>query len=76
VWRQRTGIRLWQAGYYDYVLRDEDSVPSVVKYIVGNPVRARLVTDVSHYPYTGSVRYRFNELLDSVADWRPRKRAS
>ena len=31
MWRQSTGNRLWQTGYYDYVVRNEDSVPSIVK---------------------------------------------
>ena len=74
VWKQRTGGRLWQTGYYDHVLRDEDSIPSIVKYIVANPVRARLVSDVGQYPYAGSSRYRIEELLDGVADWQPGRR--
>ena len=74
MWRQSTGNRLWQTGYYDYVVRDEDSVPSIVKYIIGNPVRARLVDDASQYPYTGSTRYRFEELAEGVADWQPKHR--
>jgi putative transposase len=71
VWTQRTGRTLWQVGYYDYVLREDDLVTSIVKYIIGNPVRAGLVSDVSHYPHTGSSRYALEELADSVADWRP-----
>jgi len=74
-WKRRTGQRLWQSGFYDHVLRDEDSVPSIVKYIIGNPVRARLVADASLYPHTGSSRYRFDELAEGVADWRPPRRA-
>jgi len=74
MWRQSTGNRLWQTGYYDYVVRNEDSVPSIVKYIIGNPVRARLVDDASQYPYTGSTRYRFEELAEGVADWQPKHR--
>ena len=73
-WKQTTGNRLWQSGYYDYVVRDEDSIPSIVKYIIGNPVRARLVGDASHYPHTGSTRYRFEELAEGVADWKPKPR--
>jgi REP element-mobilizing transposase RayT len=71
-WKQRTGQQLWQSGFYDYVLRDEDSVPAIVKYIIGNPVRAGLVSDAAQYPYTGSSRYDFYELADVALDWRPR----
>lgn len=37
-WKQRTGCRLWQEGFYDYVLRQFDSVPGIAKYIVDNPI--------------------------------------
>jgi REP-associated tyrosine transposase len=74
IWKQTTGNRLGQSGYYDYVVRDEDSIPSIVKYIVGNPVRARLVDDASQYPYTGSTRYRFEELAEGIADWQSKHR--
>jgi len=70
-WKRRFGQRLWQSGYYDYVLRDEDSVPAIVKYIIGNPVRAGIVADASQYPFTGSSRYRLEDLADGVMDWRP-----
>ena len=72
-WKRRCGRRLWQSGYYDYVLRDEDSVPAIVKYIIGNPVRACMVVDAGQYPYAGSSRYRFEELADGVMEWTPRR---
>ena len=73
-WKQRHGRRLWQSGFYDYVLREDDSVPSIVKYIIGNPVRAGLVKDASLYPYSGSSRYRLDDLAEGVMDWSPRRR--
>ena len=59
VLRQRTcreykslcGRNLWQDGYYEHVLRDEETTPSVVAYIVGNPVRSGLVQTPGEYPY-------------------------
>jgi hypothetical protein len=53
------------------VLRDEDAVPGVVRYLVGNPVRAGLIDDAGRYPHSGSSRYRMADLLDVVEDWRP-----
>src|SRR5678810_653880 len=41
-WKRRTGQRLWQEGFYDHVLREEESVRSVVRYILDNPIRAGL----------------------------------
>ena len=72
-WKRRCRGSLWQSGYYDHVLRDEDSVPAIVKYVVGNPVRAGIVADASQYPHAGSSRFRFEELADVAMDWRPRR---
>ena len=44
--------RLWQDGYFEHVLRDEETTPAVVAYIVANPVRAGLVECVDDYPFT------------------------
>jgi putative transposase len=52
-YRQRTGEYLWQPGYWDRVLRDEDDVLEAVRYIVANPLRAGLVTDLTKYPWVG-----------------------
>ena len=43
--------RLWQDGYYEHLLRDEETTPSVVAYIIGNPVRSHLVEDPAQYPF-------------------------
>jgi putative transposase len=57
-YRQRTGARLWQEGYWDHVLRDTEDVGDVVRYILGNPVRAGLVTGIDGYRWMGSVYSR------------------
>jgi REP element-mobilizing transposase RayT len=59
--RERAG-RLWQSGYYDRVLRDDEATVIVVRYILDNPVRAGLVMKFSDYPYSGSDRYSLQEL--------------
>ena len=64
--KQRTGQRLWQDGYYEHVLRDEERTEDVVFYIIANPVRKGLVTDVMDYPYWGSSLYGREELLHSI----------
>ena len=51
VYRRMTGRRLWQAGYYEHVLRDEEDTREVVAYITWNPVRERLVERPEDYPY-------------------------
>ena len=62
-WSRRTGARLWQKGYWDRVLRDDDDPLSYARYVVENPVRAKLVTDVRNYPWVGSDRYTLDEIL-------------
>ena len=68
--RASNGTRLWQEGYYDHVLRDEDATIDVARYIILNPVRAGLCTDASSYPLLCSTRYTMAELL-AAADWYP-----
>lgn len=70
-WSRRSRSRLWQEGFYDYVLRDYDSVPGVMRYIVDNPVRRGLSSPESPYPFVGSSGYARAELDKSSATWRP-----
>ncbi|MDP3716671.1 MAG: transposase [Acidobacteriota bacterium] len=69
--RRRTGQYLWQEGYWDYTLRDDDSVIGIAAYVVANPVRAGLVRSPEQYPYLGSSRYSLTELMAAVQQ-RPR----
>jgi len=58
-WKQRTAfvfrsVRcecLWQPGFFDRVLREQESSRVVARYIVENPVRAGLATVANQYPY-------------------------
>lgn len=43
--------KLWQKGYYDHLIRDENDLINQARYIVANPLRAKLVTTVANYPY-------------------------
>ena len=70
-WRQRTGQRLWQEGYWDYTLRNDDGIREIASYIVWNPVRANLVSKPEEYPLVGSARYTVEELA-AVTPTRPR----
>ncbi len=78
MFRQRTGYahrqmhenRLWQDGYYDHILREEEITLVVARYIVANPVRGGLCEDVRRYPFVGSSRYSIDELAAAVM-WQP-----
>jgi putative transposase len=60
--KQRTNHQLWEEGYWDYTLRDEESVAGIASYIVWNPVEAKLVARPDLYPYTGSEHASIAEL--------------
>jgi len=49
---QSTGrkINLWQKGFYDQALRQEDDLVKMARYVVANPLRAGLVEKLSDYP--------------------------
>ena len=50
---QRAGISgsLWQAGYYDHQLRDQEDLLMQTRYVLGNPIRKNLVTRIEDYPW-------------------------
>ncbi len=52
----RIGSAIWQAGYHDHAVRQEDSLPDIARYIVANPVRAGLVHRIGLYPHWDAVR--------------------
>jgi putative transposase len=64
--KQRTGRPLWQPSYHDHVLRDEEVLLKVVRYVLDNPVRAGLVTSPRDYPFLGSDVYPLDWLLEAV----------
>ncbi len=41
---------LWQPGYYDHLIRDDENLQDAARYIVANPVRGGLVKRVGDYP--------------------------
>ena len=45
--------RLWQKSYYDHIMRSSEDVHETAKYILNNPVRKNMVTEISEYPFSG-----------------------
>ena len=45
---------LWQGGYYEHVIRGDETTSKVARYVLDNPVRAGLANDPEGYPYSGS----------------------
>ncbi len=42
---------VWQRGYHDHTLRDDEDYSVRIRYLLDNPVRAGLVERVDDYPY-------------------------
>ena len=47
--------QLWQQGFHDRALRKADDLKAVARYIIANPLRAGLVTQVGDYPMWDAV---------------------
>ena len=65
--RKKNGAPLWQPGYYERILRDDEETLAVVRYIWENPVRAGLAKQLGEYPYCGSDRYQLSDVIEA---WR------
>jgi len=66
------GRRLWQRYSFEHVLRNEDAAVSVARYILENPLRARLVERVDEYRFSGSDVYTVEQIMEAVQlarDW-------
>ena len=61
----RHGAPLWQEGYYERVLRRDEDVGDIARYILWNPVRAGLVRTPAEYPYIGSDVWSIEELIEA-----------
>ena len=57
---------LWQRYGYEHVLRDNEVTARVARYVLENPVRAKLVTNPLDYLFLGSLVYDVKDLLDGV----------
>lgn len=44
-----TSKKLWQRGFYEHILRKEENLADVAKYILENPMRKRLVEEHGQY---------------------------
>jgi putative transposase len=52
----RFGVgRLWQPGYHDRIVRQDEDLIAYSDYIMQNPVRAGLVARALDYPYASTV---------------------
>ncbi len=70
---QLHGCPLWQPGFFDRVLREDEDPLIVTAYMVANPLRAGLTTEAGAYPFWGSESFSREEILEAIgtrALWR------
>ena len=65
------GVRLWQHYGYEHVLRGNEDTLAVARYIVANPLRAGLATNVFDYPFLGSDTHSLQEIVAAVQMMKP-----
>jgi putative transposase len=55
VFRERKDLKkIWQRSGFDHVIRTEENLKGVIKYIRNNPVRKGIVENADDYPYSES----------------------
>lgn len=69
--KKRTGRILWQRYAYDRLISPETLI-TVVRYVLGNPVAAGLVKNPFDYPFIGSEAWDRAELESLMQDHRPK----
>jgi putative transposase len=47
--------RIWQSGFFDHILRSDESYAEKWNYVRDNPVRAGLVATADQWPYQGEI---------------------
>jgi REP element-mobilizing transposase RayT len=53
--RPATTEPVWQRGFFDHLLRSDESYSQKWEYVRANPVRAGLVAECEDWPYAGEV---------------------
>ena len=66
--RRQRGGAMWQAGYFERILRDHEDTRAAIADILDNPVRAGLAVSAGDYPFSGSGICSLQGLLAYVAE--------
>jgi len=53
----RAKTQLWQEGFFDHVLRSDESYSQKWNYVRENPMRAGLIKSAEEWPYQGEIVY-------------------
>jgi REP element-mobilizing transposase RayT len=63
-WKRGGGVPLWQESFYDHILRSDETTQRAVRYVLENPVRAKLVASPGDYPHAGSLIHERDALIE------------
>ena len=47
--------KIWQPGFHDHAVRNEKALREIARYLVANPLRAKLVRSVKDYPFWDAI---------------------
>jgi len=61
-WQHGGRGKLWQRGFYDHVVREEEDLRAMVRYVLENPLRKGLAERVGDYPGNGSTEFDLRDL--------------
>ena len=53
--RSQPSLRIWQPGFFDHLLRSDESYAEKWNYVRSNPVRAGLAGNAEEWPHQGEV---------------------
>jgi putative transposase len=62
---------LWQPRYYDHLLRHEEELGRIARYIWANPIRKGICAKVEDYPYSGSDIPNWLQAYRGEPEWTP-----
>ena len=65
-YRRTFGDTLWQRYGFEHVVRSEEGILSVARYILENPLGQRLVSSIYDYPFVGSDTHSFAAVAEAV----------
>jgi REP-associated tyrosine transposase len=65
-WLSRNLAAAWQKDFYDHVIRKEENLISIARYILDNPVRKGLVAHWDDYPFKGAIGCALEDILASM----------
>ena len=73
-YKQKTGYWLaknqiktcWQKDFFDHIIRKEEDLVHVAKYVLDNPVRKGLVENWQDYPFKGAIGCKLEDIVESI----------